>query len=82
MDPAPGRPRGRRQDVHERLVLAPGDEAIVTALRALTFRSEVGASAWNGIAVVRLVAANDAVLRADLTAVLRAIRPLPRLWLN
>ncbi len=64
------------------VVLAPGDETAVTAVRALSFRGEVGASAWNGIAVVRLVAADGAALRADLTAALRAIRPLPRLWLN
>jgi urease accessory protein len=64
------------------VVLAPGDEAAVAAVRSLAFRGEVGASAWNGIAVVRLVAADGAALRADLTAVLSAIRPLPRLWFN
>jgi urease accessory protein len=66
------------------VVLAPGDDAAVTAVRARADRlhGEVGASAWNGIAVVRLVAANGAALRADLITVLAAIRPLPRLWLN
>jgi urease accessory protein len=66
------------------VVLAPGDDAAVAAVRTLSFRGEVGASAWNGIAVMRLVAHNGAALRADLSAVLMAIRPaaLPRLWLS
>ena len=68
------------------LVLAPGDDAVVAAVRALgdRFRGEVGASAWNGLAVVRLVARDGAALRHDLIAVLSALRgrALPRLWLN
>jgi urease accessory protein len=66
------------------VVLVPGDDATVATVRALPFQGEVGASAWNGIAVVRLVAAAGAALRADLTAVLTAVRgaKLPRLWLN
>jgi urease accessory protein len=64
----------------------PGDDATVAAARALgeTFRGEVGASAWNGLAVVRLCAIDGAALRHDLIAVLSAIRgkALPRLWLN
>jgi urease accessory protein len=64
----------------------PGDEADVTAVRALaeSFGGEVAASAWNGQAVVRLVAQNGAALRQDLMAVLTALNsvPLPRLWLN
>ena len=48
------------------------------------FRGEVGSSAWNGFAVVRLCAADGAALRHDLVAVLGALRgaALPRLWLN
>jgi urease accessory protein len=68
------------------IVLAPGDDGSVAAVRALSdrFHGEVGASAWNGIAVVRLVAADGAGLRADLAAALAAVRgsALPRLWLN
>jgi urease accessory protein len=66
------------------VVLVPGDDAAVAAVRPLHFEGEVGASAWNGIAVVRLVAADSAALRADLAAVLSAVRrtKLPRLWLN
>jgi urease accessory protein len=64
----------------------PGDDADIAALRALanTFRGEVAASAWNGHAVVRLVAQDSAALRHDLISVLTALNPLPlpRLWLN
>ena len=65
---------------------SPGSEHDVTAIRALAekFRGEVGISAWNGHAVVRLVAPSGEILRHDLITVLRAIhlQPLPRLWLN
>jgi urease accessory protein len=68
------------------LLMVPGDDAMVEAVRALSdgFRSEVGASAWNGIAAVRLCAADGMALRHDLTRILATIRgaPLPRLWLN
>jgi urease accessory protein len=61
-----------------------GDDATVAAVRALeNVRGEVGASAWNEFAVVRLCAADGAALRHDLLLVLSAIRgALPRLWLN
>jgi urease accessory protein len=66
------------------IVLIPGDDADVAAVRALSLRGEAGASAWNGLAVIRLVAADGAALRHDMLAVLPAIRgtALPRLWLN
>jgi urease accessory protein len=68
------------------VLLVPGDEGAVTAIRALdgTFRGEVGASTWNGFALARLWAANGAALRHDLVKVLTAVRgaQLPRLWLN
>lgn len=63
----------------------PGNDAKVAAVRGLAgqFAGEVGISAWNGIAVARLCARDDAALRHDLTAVLLALdAPLPRLWLN
>jgi urease accessory protein len=64
----------------------PGDEADVAAVRALadSFGGEVAASAWNGQAIVRLVAQDGAALRQDLMAVLTTLNslPLPRLWLN
>lgn len=48
------------------------------------FAGEVGASAWNGLAVIRCVASSGAALRHDLTRVLTALggAPLPRLWMN
>ena len=68
------------------VLVVPGNDATVAAVRALDagFRGEVGASAWNGFAVVRLCAADGAALRHDLIAVLSALRgaALPRLWLN
>ena len=64
----------------------PGDEAVVAAVRAKEkdFASEVGVSAWNGLALARLVAPDGAALHRDLIAVLTAFgnMPLPRLWLN
>jgi urease accessory protein len=64
----------------------PGDDAAVAAVRAIaeTCAGEVGVSAWNGVALARLVAKDGAALRRDLVAVLAAFgaAPLPRLWLN
>lgn len=68
------------------VIKIPGDEPNVAAVRAIdeSFAGEVGASAWNGIAAARLVAADGAALRHDLVRVLMALggSPLPRLWLN
>jgi urease accessory protein len=68
------------------VLVVPGDDAIVAAVRALdaAFHGEVGASAWNGFVVVRLCAGDGAALRHDLVAVLSALRgaALPRLWRN
>jgi urease accessory protein len=66
------------------ILAVPGDDAMIAAVRAACCccRGEVGASAWNGFAAIRLAAADDATLRHDLVAVLTALRnaPLPRLW--
>jgi urease accessory protein len=67
------------------VLIVPGGEAEVAAIRALEgqFAGQVGASAWNGIAAVRLVAADGAALRHDLTHVMTAVRgALPRIWTN
>jgi urease accessory protein len=68
------------------VLVVPGDEGTAAGVRALGdhLRGEVGVSAWNGLAVVRLCAADGEALRHDLVAVLAAMRgaPLPRLWLN
>jgi urease accessory protein len=66
------------------VLIVPGKERHVEAVRALDVSGEVGVSAWNGIAVARLVAADGVALRRDLAAVLSAFDtgPLPRLWVN
>lgn len=65
------------------VLIVPGNDATVEAVRALEFAGEVGASAWNGIAAVRLCAADGAALRRDLVRVMTALRgALPRLWTN
>jgi urease accessory protein len=67
------------------VLAAPGDDGFVQAVRSLedTFHSEVAASAWNGIALARIVAPDGAALRHDLAAMLTALGArLPRLWLN
>jgi urease accessory protein len=66
------------------VLIAPGNETHVEAIRARAdqFRGEVGASAWNGLALARLCAPDGATLRHDLVAVLSAFgrATLPRLW--
>jgi len=68
------------------VVKFPGNEENVAAVRAMQqdFAGEVGVSGWNGLVVVRAVAANGAALRHDLVRVLTALGagPLPRLWMN
>jgi urease accessory protein len=68
------------------IVKFPGDDKAVAGVRAMEkdFAGEVGISAWNDLAVARLVAPDGAALRRDLTAVVTALSdmPLPRLWLN
>jgi urease accessory protein len=66
------------------VLVLPGDDRRVEAVRAQTFCGEVGISAWNGIAVARLCARDGAVLRHDLARLLAALDsgPLPKLWLN
>jgi urease accessory protein len=68
------------------VVLTPGDDAAVAAVRALgeDFAGEVGISAFNGMAVARLCARDGAALRHDLASVLSILSggALPRLWLN
>jgi urease accessory protein len=68
------------------VLMVPGDGATVAAVRAVTeqFRGEFGISAWNGIALARLAAADGAALRHDLVIVLSALgrSALPRIWLN
>jgi len=67
------------------VLVVPGEQAAVEAVRALQdrFIGEVGASAWNGVAAVRLCANDGAALRHDLVHVMTALRgSLPRIWTN
>jgi urease accessory protein len=66
------------------VLIVPGDEAVVAAVRAMQdeFIGEVGASAWNGLAAVRLCARDGAALRRDLVHVMSGVRALPRIWTN
>jgi urease accessory protein len=66
------------------VLIVPGGEHHVAAVRAAAVFGEVGISCWNGIAVARLCARDGAILRHDLAAVLAALAtgPLPKLWVN
>jgi len=68
------------------LLVVPGDDVLVGRIRDLAdrFSGEVGASAWNGFALVRFCARDGAAMRGDLIAVLSVLGQgsLPRLWLN
>jgi urease accessory protein len=63
------------------VLIAPVDDTLLDAVRGLDFAGEAGISAWNGIAVARLVARDGAALRRDLVAILAALgQSVPRLW--
>jgi len=65
------------------VLVVPGDDAAVAAVRTLALEGEAGASSWNGLAAVRLCATDGATLRRDLVRVMTALRGgLPRLWTN
>ncbi len=65
------------------ILVAPRAEKHAAPLRAALGAWDAGVSAWNGMLVARIVAQNGACLRAAAVAgllVLRAGRPLPRVW--
>lgn len=65
------------------VLVIPGDDQIAAAVRATRFAGDVAVSAWNGLALVRLLAADGARLRGDLIDACKALgAPAPRLWLN
>jgi urease accessory protein len=67
------------------VLLVPGAEAMAASVRHASpaFHGEVAASAWGGLALVRLAAPDGARLRHDLVVVLTALgRAVPKLWLN
>ena len=62
--------------------VAPDAEALLEPLRAAS--PQCGASAWDGMLIARVLAADGAALRAamvDMLFVLRGGRPPPRVWL-
>jgi urease accessory protein len=80
----PGLGRGARA-VATLLFVAPAAASLIDPLRAALAGAQglAGASAWNGLLVARFTAPDGAVLRRDLISaldVLRAGRPLPRVW--
>lgn len=68
------------------VLVAPGRDEIVDRIREASdmFSGEVGASCWNGIAVIRFCAPDAAAVRKDVMTVLAQIdaKALPRIWLN
>ena len=65
------------------VLAVPDDPAMAERVRAQTFCGEVGVSAWNGLAVVRLCAKDGAGLRRDLATAVAALGGrMPRLWMN
>jgi len=75
---------GAARGVATLVFAAPDAETRLDALREALARHDAGASAWDGLLVARLVAADGACLRAAVVAglaMLRAARPLPRVWL-
>lgn len=65
------------------VLITPGNDDALAAVRDCAFAGEVGISAWNGIAVARLVAPDGAALRSDIVMLLAALgRRVPRLWLQ
>ena len=62
--------------------VAPDAEAALDSVRAAS--PKCNASAWDGMLIVRMLAADSASLRAAVIAVLAVLRegrPLPRVWL-
>jgi urease accessory protein len=63
--------------------ISPLTDDQLARIRSQTYAGEVGISAWNGLAIARLLAHNDEALRHDLRLLLQASgETLPRLWLN
>jgi urease accessory protein len=63
--------------------VAPDVEARLDEVRAV-LPDEAGASAWNGMLIVRMLAVTGAALRAAIVAVLHVLRggrALPRVWM-
>jgi urease accessory protein len=65
------------------ILAVPADADALDRARGLSFRGQLGISAWNGFMLARLVAPNGAALRGDLQTLLAALHGSPpRLWMN
>ena len=63
------------------VLIAPGAAQMLADVRAIDFKGEGGISAWQDIAVARLVAPDGLTLRRDLVSLLSALRTtVPQLW--
>ena len=77
--------RGARS-VATLVMVGPEVENMLTPLRDVVAEmpAEAGASCWDGMLVLRALAANGAALRATVIAALRVLRPgrnVPRVWM-
>ena len=75
---------GGANSVATLVYVAPDVDAVLPAVRSALDGAEAGASAWNGMLVVRILGADSAAVRRCVIAalaVLRGNRPLPRVWL-
>jgi urease accessory protein len=66
------------------IYVAPDAADKLDAVRATFASAQAGASVWNGMLVARILGADSAAVRSTVVAVLgvlRAGRPLPRVWL-
>lgn len=66
------------------LMVAPEAASRLEALRAALAGSEMGASAWNGMLLARILAPDGAKLRMAVETALSVLRPdqkLPRVWM-
>ncbi len=86
VDAAMGRPAvgGGAKVVATMVYVAPDAGEKLDAVRAALGPAEAAASVWNGMLVVRILGADSACVRGTVVAalaVLRDLRPLPRVWL-
>ncbi|OJY64934.1 MAG: hypothetical protein BGP12_04175 [Rhodospirillales bacterium 70-18] len=66
------------------VLVAPDADSRLAPLRAAWKNNDAGASAWNGMLLARVTAADGAALREAVLAALaclRGPRPLPRVWM-
>lgn len=77
---------GGASSVATMLLVAPDAERFLSGVREVLaeYGAETGVSAWNGMLMARMLAPDSATLRQAVVAalgVIRAPRPLPRVWM-